>query len=211
MARVDSLPDEWDERSALVQLLAYVRTTAIDKCTGVSDVLAAAAPLPGSPLMSLGGVLNHLRWVDHSWLDTVLVGGPDRGPWTEEEPDREFTLGAELPLSQVISDYEEQTVRLDTLVAEHDLDEVCVRPTRDRRTPTLRWVLLHLIKETARHNGHLDILREMADGSRGPLSSGANLVPSADGTQRCSGGRRGPRASLRRAEAGVGRGAPNRP
>lgn len=73
-----ALVGQWDERSTLVQLLAYVRTTAVHKCTGVSDVLAANAPLPGSPLMSLGGVLNHLRWVDHAWLDTAFLGGPDR-------------------------------------------------------------------------------------------------------------------------------------
>jgi len=167
MTRVEDAPEEWDERATLMQMLGYVRTTAIFKCTGISDEQAAAAPLPGSPLMSLGGVLNHLRWVDHSWIDTRFLGGPDLGPWTDEEPDREFMLGAQLPLSEVIAEYEEQTLRLDALVAEHDLDEVSAQPFRDGRTPTMRWVLLHLIEETARHNGHLDILREMADGSTG--------------------------------------------
>ncbi len=95
-------PTAWDERSTLQTMLTYVRETAIAKCEGLSDELAGQAPLATSPLTSIGGFVNHLRWVEHSWFETVFLGEPDRGPWTDEEPDREMTLGAQGPLAQVL-------------------------------------------------------------------------------------------------------------
>jgi len=157
-------PTEWDERSTLLTMLTYVRETAHAKSEGLPDELAGKAPLPTSPLTSIGGFVNHLRWVEHSWFETVFLGEPDRGPWTDEEPDREMTLGAEGPLAQVLADYREQCRRSDEIIAAHQLDDRAVRPLRDGDHATLRWIVLHMIEETARHNGHIDIMREMADG-----------------------------------------------
>ena len=107
MTRTDS-PSAWDERTTLLTMLQYTRDTAAEKCRDLADEHVGAAPLPGSPLMSLGGVVNHLRWVEHSWIENRFVGGPDLGPWTDEEPDREFTLGATTPLAQTLQEYAEQ-------------------------------------------------------------------------------------------------------
>jgi uncharacterized damage-inducible protein DinB len=117
--------------------------------------------------MTLGGVVNHMRWVEHSWIENRFVGGPDLGPWTEEEPDREFSLGATTPIAQTLEEYAAQAQRTDAVVAGLDLDDVSATPFRSGESPTLRWVLLHLVEENARHNGHLDILRELADGRTG--------------------------------------------
>jgi hypothetical protein len=65
MERTDH-PEAWDERSTLLTMLQYTRDTAIEKATGLTDAQAATAPIPTSPLMSVGGVLNHMRWVEHS-------------------------------------------------------------------------------------------------------------------------------------------------
>ena len=157
-------PTEWDERSILQTMLTYVRETAIAKCEGLSDELAGQAPLATSPLTSIGGFVNHLRWVEHQWFETVFLGEADRGPWTDEEPDREMTLGAQGPLAQVLADYRDQCRRSDEILAAHSLDDRAVRGLRDGDHATLRWIALHMIEETARHNGHLDIMREMADG-----------------------------------------------
>jgi hypothetical protein len=78
-----------------------------------------------------------------------------------------MTLGAELPLAQVLAEYEEQCERYNRLLADVDLDTRAVRTFRNGEHPTLRWILMHLIEETARHNGHIDLLREMIDGVRG--------------------------------------------
>ena len=166
MTRTDT-PEAWDERTTLLTMLQYTRDTAAEKCRDLAAEHVGAAPLPGSPLMSLGGVVNHLRWVEHSWIENRFVGGPDLGPWTDEEPDREFSLGATTPLAQTLAEYAEQAVRTDAIIAGLDLDDRSQWPFRSGEHPTLRWVILHLIEENSRHNGHLDILRELADGRTG--------------------------------------------
>jgi uncharacterized damage-inducible protein DinB len=166
MTRSD-LPETWDERATLLAMLQYTRDTAADKCRGLDAAGASAAPLPGSPLMSIGGVVNHLRWVEHSWIENRFVGGPDLGPWTDESPDQEFVDGATLPLAEVLDGWVDQARRTDTLVRDLDLDDLSAAPLRSGEHPTLRWVLLHLVEENARHNGHLDLLRELYDGTTG--------------------------------------------
>ena len=163
----DDTPKSWDERSTLLTMLQYTRDVAVGKVRELAADHVGAAPLPGSPLMSLGGVVNHLRWVEHSWIENRFVGGPDLGPWTQEEPDREFSLGATQPLEQTLEGFAAQAARTDAIVADLDLDDRSATPLNTGEHPTLRWVLLHLVEENARHNGHLDILRELADGRTG--------------------------------------------
>ena len=165
MTRIDDIPEAFDERTILVQMLQYTQETAALKVRGLDQGLARTAPLPTSPLMSPANILNHLRWVEWSWVNDDLFGRPDEAPWTEENPDAEFEEGSALPLEDVIRLYEEEAVRTRAVFADVDLDMV---RRGDRPQPvTARWILLHLIEETARHNGHLDILREMADGTTG--------------------------------------------
>ena len=166
MERTD-LPPAWDERTMLQTFLDYTRDTAVMKCADLGDEAARATPLPGSPLMSIAGVVNHLRWVEHSWIEVRFLGGQDRGPWTDEEPDREFSIVTELSLAEVIDGYRTTSARCDALVADVDLDVRARSPIRSGDLVTLRWIMHHLIEETARHNGHLDLLREMADGTTG--------------------------------------------
>jgi uncharacterized damage-inducible protein DinB len=166
MTRNDT-PTAWDERSTLLTMLSYTRQTAGAKCEGIAPELVGATPLETSPLMSIGGVVNHMRWVEHSWIENRFVGGPDLGPWTDEEPDKEFSIGAETPIEQTLAEYDEQIARTDAIIAGLDLDDTSQTANRNGDRPTLRWVILHLIEENARHNGHLDILRETLDGTTG--------------------------------------------
>jgi uncharacterized damage-inducible protein DinB len=166
MTRTDT-PPAWDERSQLTTFLDYARDTARAKCEGVSQEDARKAPLPGSPLMTLCGVINHLRWVEYWWFQVIFLGEEDEGPWTDEDPDREMRIAVDVPISDLLARYEEQSARYRKLVAGHSLDDTAERTIRDGRHPDLRWILLHLVEETARHNGHLDILRELADGRTG--------------------------------------------
>ena len=116
-------------------MLQYTRDTAAEKCRDLADEHVGAAPLPGSPLMTLGGVVNHMRWVEHSWIENRFVGGPDLGPWTEEEPDREFSLGATTPLAQTLEEYAAQAHRTDAIVAGLDLDDLSATPFRSGEQP----------------------------------------------------------------------------
>ena len=97
----------------------------------------------------------------------VFLGEEDSGPWTEEDPDREMRIAVDFPLTQLLDEYAQQSARYRELVAGNGLDKQAQRTIRDGRHVDLRWILLHLTEETARHNGHLDILREMLDGTTG--------------------------------------------
>ncbi|MFD8553629.1 DinB family protein [Streptomyces fradiae] len=166
MTRTD-LPPAPDERAHLVTFLDYVRDTAVAKCDGLSDEGAREAPLPRSPLMTAAGLIGHLRWVEHYWLEAVFLGGENRAPWSAEDPDREMRIAPGVPLERLIADYREQAERLRPVIAGHGLDTEAKRPARGGVPVTLRWILMHLIEETARHNGHLDAIRELTDGTTG--------------------------------------------
>ncbi|WP_405879565.1 DinB family protein [Streptomyces sp. NBC_01136] len=169
MTRTDT-PPAWDERTQLTTFLDYARATARAKCEGVSPENARKAPLPGSPLMTLCGLISHLRWVEYHWFQVVFLGEENDGPTadaTDDDPDPEMRIAVDIPLPRLLEEYEEQSARYRLLVADHDLNATAKRPFRDGRHADLRWVLLHLIEETARHNGHVDIIRELVDGSTG--------------------------------------------
>lgn len=166
--RPDDVPSSWDERTVLTTLLDYTRGTVHAKCAGLSDTDARRAPLPGSPLMTISGLVSHLRWVESSWIEQRMLGGEIDAPWTDDDPDREFRIAVGVPLTQLLADYEAACTRHRDLVADLPLGTPSRGELgwRDEPVP-LRWILQHLIEETARHNGHIDILRELADGTRG--------------------------------------------
>jgi uncharacterized damage-inducible protein DinB len=167
-SRTDDIPPRFDERTILTTMLDYARDTVHAKCAGLSDAGARRAFLPGSPLTTISGLVSHLRWVEYYWLEVTLLGGADHAPMTDEDPDREMRIALDIPLRQLLDDYRASCARYRELVAGLDLDTPSRGELGWRDEPvTLRWILLHLIEETARHNGHLDILRELADGVTG--------------------------------------------
>ncbi|MEU6814374.1 DinB family protein [Streptomyces sp. NPDC046860] len=170
MTRQTDTPPAWNERAQLATFLDYARDTARAKCEGVSAEDARRAPLPGSPLMTLCGLISHLRWVEHHWFEVMFLGEDPSGPLTgatDEDPDPEMRTAVDVPLPRLLAEYASQSARYRRLVAGHDLDTPARRPISDGRHVDLRWVLLHLIEETSRHNGHLDVVRELVDGRTG--------------------------------------------
>jgi uncharacterized damage-inducible protein DinB len=166
--RTDDIPASWDERTTVTTLLDYARDTVHAKCAGLTDTDARSAPLPGSPLMTISGLVSHLRWVESWWIEAVALGGTIDAPWTEDDPDREFRIATGIPLAQLLAEHRAACARHTHLVSALDLDTPSAGDLGWRTDPvTLRWILLHLTEETARHNGHIDILRELADGTRG--------------------------------------------
>lgn len=160
----NDIPATWDERATLTTFMDYVRATVHVKCEGISEANARLIPLSTSPLMSIAGVVSHLRWVEHWWFQVIFLGQDDRGPWTKDDPDREFRIALETPMVELLQDYEAQCGASRQIVSESDLDQWSAREMRRGGKVPLRWILFHMMEETARHNGHLDILRETADG-----------------------------------------------
>jgi uncharacterized damage-inducible protein DinB len=170
MTQRTDTPPAWDERTQLTTFLDYARATARAKCEGVSAADARKAPLANSPLMTMCGLISHLRWVEHHWVQVMFLGEEPAGPLTEatdDDPDPEMRTAVDIPLPRLLAEYEDQSERYRRLLSDHDLSARAVRPIRDGRHVDLRWVLLHLIEEISRHNGHLDIVRELVDGRTG--------------------------------------------
>jgi hypothetical protein len=153
------------EREQLTGFLDHQRATVVWKASGLTDEQARRSLLP-SELTTVAGLVPHLRLNEEFWFGTVIGGAPDA--WEEileEDPDAEFRLGLEQPLDTLIADYRAQCERSRETLAGHELDEVVSLPSGKKLT--VRWVVIHMIEETARHAGHLDLIRELTDGLTG--------------------------------------------
>src|SRR3984885_15936091 len=120
--RTDDAPDRLDERAILIRFLDYARAPGPPKCGGLAEADPRRAPLPGSPLMTISGLVSHLRWVECWWIDAGLLGGTIDAPWTDEDPDREFRIAVEVPLAQLLAEYRAACDRHRELGAASDLD-----------------------------------------------------------------------------------------
>jgi len=160
------VPPVADERSALLGFLEHQRQLARITTYGLTDEEAAATP--SASALSVGGVIKHLAQVERGWMDTVR-GTPRMDPEAYMEGFR-FSVGDSL--AEVLADYALAAQETEKLVA--DIDDLGHAVPVPRGVPwlpqdvdawSLRWVLLHLIEETARHAGHADIVRESLDGA----------------------------------------------
>lgn len=159
-------PYTGDETTLLGAFLDFHRSTVAVKCAGLSDADARRAPLPPSPLMSPIGVVRHLTWVERYWFEYVLTGTDVTLPWTDGRPDADFAVASAETLASVLAGYAAQCARSRRLCAALAPDAIAARPRQDQPV-SLRWILIHMVEETARHNGHLDAVRELIDGTRG--------------------------------------------
>ena len=99
--RADDIPPSWDERTILTTFLDYARDTVHAKCAGLSDADARRAPLPGSPLMTISGLVSHLRWVETGWIERTCSAARStrRGPRTILIA--RFRIAVTMPLADV--------------------------------------------------------------------------------------------------------------
>ncbi|MFF0343156.1 DinB family protein [Kribbella sp. NPDC004875] len=153
-----------DEREVLTGFLDWQRATVRRKVDGLPPELADRALLSTSPRMTIAGVVSHLRQTEYDWFagsfpsfaDTTFARDQDGG----------WPTGGRA-IADLVSDYEAECAHSRRIVAQLTLDAI-QQFTPPQFTPvSLRWILTHLIEETARHLGHLDILREQLDGTRG--------------------------------------------
>ena len=155
-----------DERTQLVGWLDLQRAIIHWKCEGLSEADAHRSVLPASPLMTMAGLVSHLRWVEHCWFEVLFLGGPAKGPQFEEPEDADMMVEG-IPLAQLLDEYERQCTVSNEIVAAHPLDEAGRHPDFRSGAASLRWMLIHMIEETARHAGHADAIRELIDGQKG--------------------------------------------
>jgi uncharacterized damage-inducible protein DinB len=159
-----------DERAMVASFLDYHRDTVVMKASGLTqDQMAVRLP---SSTLTIAGLVKHLALVEDSWF-TERFAGLGRGPWPEidwdRDPDWEFRTALDESPEDLLATYAAACDRSRVVIAAAEsLDQHSVEISRREGTPfTLRWILLHMIEETARHNGHLDLLRELVDGHTG--------------------------------------------
>jgi uncharacterized damage-inducible protein DinB len=159
-----------DEAATLLGFLDYQRATLAWKCRGL-DAAGLQATV-GASSMTLGGMLKHMALVEDSWFSRSLHGRDRRPPWDtvdwKADPDWEWHSAAEDTCEQLFALWEDAVARSRSLVtealAEGGLERLARRTWPDGRAPSLRWILVHMIEEYARHNGHADLIRESVDG-----------------------------------------------
>lgn len=116
--------------------------------------------------MTIAGVMSHLRWAEHLWFEVALLGRPAVGPMFDEPEDADMRVEG-VPLAELLDDYDRQVAVSNEIFAAQSLDDVGRHPDFDASGASLRWIMFHMIEETARHAGHLDAIRELLDGRTG--------------------------------------------
>ena len=160
-----------DERTMLEQFLDFHRATMLWKTDGLTD--EQMAQTTGASTLTLAGLLHHLALVEDHWFRVMLLGVEQAELWRavdwDADPDWEFRTAVTLSRSELVARYEHATAASRTAVATvASLDSLSAGTARRSDEHfSLRWIMLHMIEETARHNGHADLLREAIDGSTG--------------------------------------------
>ncbi len=140
--------------------LDWHRATVHEKCAGLAAENHWRAPLPQSPLMTVAGVVSHLVEVERYWFEHVVAG---RDHEWDDDPDADFRRVGDESLHDLLTRYAAQCETSRQVVRELPIDALAARQRRGEPV-SLRHIYVHLIQETARHNGHLDAIRELVDG-----------------------------------------------
>ena len=172
--RVDP-PLATDETTMLRAFLGYHRDTLRRKTAGLSTEQLNATHPPST--MTLGGMLKHLALVEDHWFSVVMLGNDDAEPWRsvdwDADRDWEWHTAADDDPEWLRSLFDESVAAadrcIDAALADGGLDRPSARESHHVQEGhfSLRWILLHMIEEYARHNGHADLIRESIDGETG--------------------------------------------
>ena len=144
-----------DEKETLHGWLQGMRHEVVSTLEGLSEEHVRWSPVPSGT--SLGGIVKHLIVVEHNWFQVVLNNQErHRIPG-----DQEWRLADDETADDAISRYQDEASRSDQVISGTSLEATAANPAVDR---SLRWILVHMVEETARHAGHADIIRELIDG-----------------------------------------------
>jgi hypothetical protein len=166
-----------DEATTLRGFLDYHRETFRWKCRGLTQEQMARALAPSD--MTLGGMMKHLAAVESSWFEDVYAGGSLMSPFDtvdwDADRDWEWHTAKDDTPEELFALFDEACGRADAVLDEAlapsgpGLDGESVKKSRhgDHGAFSLRWIVVHMIEEYARHNGHADLIREAIDGQTG--------------------------------------------
>ncbi len=163
MRTLDLMTEIKSEETALAEVLDTYRRMVVWKVEGLSRQDSVRPMVPSGT--SLLGIVRHLAFVERWWFQAVLGQRDVEFPWTEDDPDADWRIGDGESIQDIIDLFEaECVISREILDGLGSLDAVF--PRRDEML-SARDILLHMVEEVARHVGHMDILRELADGTTG--------------------------------------------
>jgi uncharacterized damage-inducible protein DinB len=157
-----------EEKQALLHFLEYQRASVLSIVEGLSEEAWHKPVVPSG--WTPAGLVEHLGDAERHWFQQVVAGSDIDLPWDEGRPpyDPEAAFICDRPAADVVAYYREQCQRSDAVLAVTPMSAPPRGrhgdPDMDDETPSVRWVVLHMIEETASHSGHLDIARELLDG-----------------------------------------------
>jgi len=151
-----------------MSFLDYYRAVLARKCVGLrSDQLQLTV---AASTLTLGRLLRHMAFVEDHWFQSVLLGRPLPDPWLgadwDAQPDWEMDTAVDFTPTELIEQFDEAVARSRAAIDRLDIETTAANEGGGEPT-SLRWILVHMIEEYARHCGHADLLREAIDGSTG--------------------------------------------
>lgn len=158
------------ERQGLEEFLDYYRLVIRRKIAGLDS--AALSHTVASSTLTLGGIVKHLSLVEESWFTEDILGRELGEPWAgidwKADPDWDFRTAADDSPDYLLGLYDRACERSREILAGiDDLDALAARENGSGQRFNVRWILVHMIEEYARHAGHADLIREDIDGTTG--------------------------------------------
>jgi uncharacterized damage-inducible protein DinB len=165
----DELPDPGtttDERTMLVEFLDYFRSVLERKVRGLDEDQVRVRVAASS--IDLLGLVRHMAEVERWWFRKVFTAEVADGIFGDHDPDIEWHHSTSDTLIDALGFWKVEVARARQIVAdEPSLDTIAAFRGSARGDVSLRWILVHMIEEYARHCGHADLIREAIDGSVG--------------------------------------------
>ena len=162
---------ELNERDTLLGFLTYYRNVLIDKSNGLSDEQSRTTSVPPSDL-NLMGLIRHMAEVERYWFRKVLIAEEVAALWSGDahptgDPDGDIHASSTDTLSDSIAHLRAEISIADINLAKVTLDDLAATGARaESGIPNVRWIVVHMIEEYARHCGHADLIRESIDGAK---------------------------------------------
>jgi uncharacterized damage-inducible protein DinB len=157
------VPFTGGEKESLHVSLDRHRDVVLWKLDGLDDERLRRPMTPSGT--SLLGLVKHLAAVEYGWFCQTFGRECEQFPFDEDEPDADMRAEPDETAEDIVAFYGRAAAAADAVIAELSVDDTGTAWFGD--SVSMRWVLIHMIEETARHAGHMDILRELIDGSTG--------------------------------------------
>jgi uncharacterized damage-inducible protein DinB len=161
----EEIPRTGDERSTLLAFLVWQRATLARKCEGLdADQLRIRSAEPST--LSLLGLVRHMADVERGWFRKTLAGEEIEYHYSSDEDiDGEFDNVDSADVDEAFATWRDECAHADEIISRRALEATGHR--HDGQEVSMRWILVHMVEEYSRHNGHADLLRERIDGATG--------------------------------------------